>query len=558
MLSDDILFNTFRHYLDANPRLWPVLASVSKRWRRIILTSPLGLNLRLHCTHSTPVLKALVFWPALPIVVLYGGIPDLDPPTSTDDDNIIAALKESDRVIYISLTLTKSLVEKLSAISEPFSGLEELSLLARDSLQPTLPSTFRWGPRLRTLESTGISFPSFPQLLLPSQGLVDLRVHEIPITGYFSPYTFASALSGMTNLRSLSLHFLSLPPRRRYLGLPPPSGERFVLPSLTYLKYQGTSKYLDNFVARIDAPRLGDINITFFYQPTMDASQFGRFIERIEMQTSLIRADVETSAKAISVSFTDSSTRAPLRVQISCKRADWQLSCMAQVFDQFSPIPSRVEELRINTTQSSSEQDDVDGEQWLELILAFAGAKNIRMVASSKLVTDILRVLPAANGNNATALRHLHVEDPLAMNVPLWDAFQSSRRLSGHPVELQISCHICKDSFARLQVLKRHLRDMHGYRTMCLYCSDFECTLGQGNLFREHLKDKHPEVARNDALISSRAIYAPEISRFVERHSSLCASEIPKPSTTPSITPPVPTRRTFPRSTDTEAPWSQD
>jgi hypothetical protein len=245
---------------------------VSQRWRQIVLTSPLGLNLRLHCSHGTPVLKVLDCWPALPIVVLYGGAPNLDPPAPADDDNIIAALKESDRVSHISLTVTRSLVGKLSAISEPISGLEELSLLSHDSLLPTLPNSFRWGPRLRTLDSSGIAFPSFPQLLLPSQGLIDLRIHEIPITGYFSPDAFASALSGMTNLRLLSLHFLSLPPRRSYRGFPPPSGERVVLPALTCLKYQGTSKYLDNFVARIDAPRLGDIDITFFL-PT----HYGRF-----------------------------------------------------------------------------------------------------------------------------------------------------------------------------------------------------------------------------------------------------------------------------------------
>ncbi|KAH9010344.1 hypothetical protein EDB83DRAFT_2557217 [Lactarius deliciosus] len=342
MLYDDILLNIFRNYLDVAPRTWPTLTYVCQRWRQIVHTSPLGLNLRLYCTYGTPVLKTLDCWPTLPIIVQYGGLPDLDPPSPEDDDNIMAALKRSGRVNSISLTATSSLVGKLSAISEPFSELEELILLSRDNMQLSPPNTFRWGPHLRTLHSTRIAFPSLPQLLSPSHDLVDIQLHEIPSTGYFSPEAFADALSGMTHLRTLSLHFLSFPPRRNYLSLPPLSGERVLLPTLTFLKYRGTSKYLDSLVARIDAPGLGDIDITFFSQPTMDASQLGRFIERTGIQTSLSRADVQISADAISIFFFNSSTPTPLRLRISCKQLDWQLSSMAQVCDQFSPFLFRV------------------------------------------------------------------------------------------------------------------------------------------------------------------------------------------------------------------------
>ena len=169
------------------------------------------------------------------------------------------------------------------------------------------------------------------------------------MAGYFSPQAFANALSGASHLRSLSLHFLSFPPRRNYVGLPPPGGHRIVLPALTCFKYRGISKYLDSFVARIDAPHLRDIDITFFSQPTMDASQLGQFIERTEMQTSLTEAEIQISAHAISISFKNSSTSTPLRLQISCKQLDWQLSSMAQVCDQFSPFLFGVEHLVFNT-----------------------------------------------------------------------------------------------------------------------------------------------------------------------------------------------------------------
>ena len=121
----------------------------------------------------------------------------------------MAALKQSDRVISISLIVTNSLLEKLSAIERPFSELEELVLRSRDSVPLTLPSAFRWGLRLRILHLTRAIIPALPELLSPCTDLVDLQLHKIPNLGYFSPDAIANALSGMTHLRLLSLRFLS-------------------------------------------------------------------------------------------------------------------------------------------------------------------------------------------------------------------------------------------------------------------------------------------------------------------------------------------------------------
>jgi hypothetical protein len=492
VLFDDILLIIFRHCLDAMPQCWPTLGFVCQRWRQNLLTSPLGLNLQLHCTHGTPVLKAIHCWPILPIVVRYGGASNLDPPAREDDDDIIAALKQSGRVISINLTATSSIVEKLSEISEPFSELEKLTLLSQDTMGLTLPSTFRWGPRLHTLRLSRIAFPSLPPLLSLCRDIVDLQLHEIPIAGYFTPESFANSLSGFTQLRFLSLHFLSFPHRRRYLA--PLPEERVVLPALTNLKYRGTSKYLDSLVARIDAPRLGDIDITFFYQPTMDASQLGRFIERIDMQRSLSRAEVQTSAQAISISFTGTNTSTYLRLQISCKRLDWQLSCMAQVRDQFPLSIFSVEDLAINTSESSSVQEDFDSEKWLGLVRSFASATDFRV--AGELTTDILRVLGPADGSDTTdmtalpTLRILRVHNPLRITGSFWfsctvnnhlsTALWSSRGAAICMQRLQYLSHIA----ARIQT---HLVEEHGYRRfMCSYC-DFEFNPSGRDRFREHL-----------------------------------------------------------------------
>jgi hypothetical protein len=438
MLSDDVLLYIFHHYLDASPKIWHTLTHVCQKWRRIVLTSPLGLHLRLYCTYGTPVLKALEYWPPFPLVVNYGGSPMLDRPSPEDEENIMAALEQSDRVSSITLAVTNSLLEKISAIKKPFSGLEELVLLSQDKAQLTLPSVFWWGHRLRILHSTGVALPSLPQLLLPSQNLVDLQLGEIPGVGYVSPEAFANALCGMTQLQALSLHFLSLPPRRNYVSL-----DRVVLPALTRFKYRGTSKYLDILVARIDASRLGDIDITFYSQPTFHALQLGLFVSRIELWRPPSRADILSSPGAISITLTQPealSTR--LELQVSCEQLDWKLFSISQICDHFSSFLFSVENLGIRTAGPSTVPDGMDEEQWLRVIRAFGGAKDLRV--ASELATDISRALRLADEGHKIvlpSLQNLHVLQPVSIGGPLWDSVESfvlQRQLSSLPIQIYV------------------------------------------------------------------------------------------------------------------------
>jgi hypothetical protein len=531
ILCDDILLNIFRQYLDATPQLWPVLAHVCRRWQQVIRRSPVGLQLRLYCTHGTPVLKNLDCWLPLPLTMNYGGSPLLNSPAPEDDDNIIAAFKNSDRVASCSLTLTNSLLEKLSTISEPFSELEELVLLSQDKLPPTLPSAFRWGSRVRNLHVTRITIPALPQLLPSSTDLVDLQLHEIPLAGYFPPHAFASVLSGSSHLRSLSLHFLSFPSRRKYVGLPPPGAHRIVLPALTCFKYRGISKYLDNFVARIDAPRLGDIDITFFSQPTMDASQLAQFIERIDTQTLLGEADIQASVDSVSISFKNPRTSTSLRLKIPCKQLDWQLSSVAQVCDQFSPFIFGIQHIVFNTNDWPSGRDCVDGEQWLQLFRSFGGARTLSI--AGELTIGLLCALRPANEGYTTdtvvlpALRNLRVRNSGSFHWTFWGAAQSlitsrdkSRGLFSHPIELQLECHDCNAGFT-LQKLREHLVAQHTYEVVCSYCGNFK--LRNIHRFQEHLRRKHPELAQNDELISLSLSTLTLLQRdtLANRHTSL-------------------------------------
>ncbi|KAI9440128.1 hypothetical protein H4582DRAFT_1578964 [Lactarius indigo] len=358
-----------------------------------------------------------------------------------------------------------SLLKKLSAISEPISELEQLVLLSQDNVHSTLPraSAFWWGYRLRTLHSTRIAIPSLPQLLLPSQDLVDLQLHEIPGDGYFPPEAFAYALCGMSQLETLSLHFLSLPPRRNYPGFPPPPGDRIALPALSRFKYRGISKYLDSLVARIDAPRLEDIDITFFNQPTLDASQLGLFVDRIETWSSSFQVDILSSAGAISITITQPGALKRLVLQISCEQLDWQLSSITQIFDHFSTFLSSVEDLGIEVIRPSSVPDNVDDQQWRGLIRAFDGVKDFRV--TGKLTIDIIRALnPADEGEKVVlpALRYIYAQERTAVDPPLASQdsvklFLAQRQLSNRPVGIYYGSPQQRQQQLRQQQLKQRV-----------------------------------------------------------------------------------------------------
>ena len=439
-LSDDVLLNIFRYYLGAYPRFWPRLVHICRKWRHIVFASQRALRLRLYCTHGTPALKILDCWPTLPIAVQYGGPPVPSLSTTDDEENIMAALKQYDRVSSIGLIITNSLLEKLSAIERPFSDLEELVLLSRGSMPLTLTSAFRWGLRLRTLHLTRTAIPALLELLSLSKSLVDLHLHEILDLIYFSPDAFVDALSAMTQLRSLSLslHFLSFAISRIHPLLPPKSAERVVLPALTCLKYQGTSEYLDSFVARIDAPRLADIDIKFFGRSTMVTKQLFRFINHVEMQKSHRRANIISSEHAISISFSQPEVPSRLGLQISCQQLTLQLSYMAQVCNGLSAFLLGVEHLYVGVRHTTSGKDRSDDEDWLELFRAFCGTKWLDI--ASEHSTNIVLALQYSRESVLPALCKIRIREPEPRYAPLRDAvvsFIHSRRVSGHIIAVE-------------------------------------------------------------------------------------------------------------------------
>ena len=483
--------------MDTRPKFWPTLAYVCRRWRQIVFRSPKGLDLRLYCERGRPVSRSLDFWSAVPIVVRYGGSPSVpsdDPLSPEDEDDIVVALKQSGRVHSINLTITSSLLPKFLTIEEPFTELEELVLLSRNNVQLTIPGTFRWGPRLHRLHSTRISFPALPQLLSSSKDLVDLQLHEIPSIGYVSPKAFANALSGMTRLQSISLHFLSPTSRPSHVSVQSP-GVRVVLPALTRLKFRGASEYLNDFVTRIDTARLKDIEVTFFNQLIFDISQLVRFIDRIEVQKLHREAVIRSSGGAVSLAFAQPGNYARFTLQISCEHLDWQSSSMAQICGQFSTsgfLFGGVTDLLINTTQPSSGQGNADSEHWPELIHSFSSIEKFSLQAGG-LMTNILRALQAAvwESDPLPALKFLCIAgvtscDLLAAIRSIVTPLQASGRL------VQVTHTNTGSRGTKTLTIKEE------HEGGCKFCGSSECPDAAKTIWKRRQRQRQRQGVQND------------------------------------------------------------
>jgi hypothetical protein len=340
ILPEDVLLEIFDLYVDPTQGYdglieeWCTLVHVCRKWRNIVLESPLRLNLRIRCHPATPAREKLDILPALPIV-LAQYLEDWQQNWGTD--NVAAVFEQSNRVCEICLwgVPTWQMEEILAAMHKPFPVLKYLYLYSEDEddTPATLvdPELFLGGsaPCMRYLQLDHIPFPGLPKLLLSATHLTDLILNDLSHSGYFSPEAMASCFSALTGLKTLTLEFKSpesFPVRERRR---PPPQTRTLLPALTWLGFQGISEYLEDLVVQIDAPVLDNLKISFFYQFILDTGQLAQLINR----TPKLKA--HNKARVI---FRDSSLLLTLRraseiePEISYEVVDWEFSSVAQVW----------------------------------------------------------------------------------------------------------------------------------------------------------------------------------------------------------------------------------
>jgi hypothetical protein len=453
MLPDDVLLEIFDFYVDKDfepsekqtMEKWITLAHVCRRWRTVVFQSPHRLNLRLICTPKTPARDTLDIWPPLPLII--HNVDDIfdDKPSSVD--NIIAALERNDRVCQIKLKrVTSSEFEYImdsAAINKPFPELTHLRL-SGTGLESILPDSFLGGtaPRLRSLELDGVPFPA--KLLLSATHLVRLDLLYIPSSGYIPPEAMVTSLSALTSLEFLRLRFRYPRPRPALEGrrLPPPPLTRSILPRITEIRFKGASEYLEEILARIDAPRLNKMHISFFNQIIFDTQQLFQFIGRRPTLRAPEKGHITFDSKAIIVKFPSrTSYYGVLTVRILCTASEWQLSSLAQVCTSSLPPVSTLEDLYIFEDPGGHPprwQVDVENTLWLDLLRSFVAVKNLYL--SEKFVPRIAPVLQELVGGRTTEVFPT-LETIFLKGFRQWNSphegirkFVAARRLTSHPV----------------------------------------------------------------------------------------------------------------------------
>ena len=454
MLPDNVLLETFHFYKDDYDNhvqfltwRWKTLGQVCRRWRYVVFGSPRRLDLRIVCTSTTPTSRLLDIWPPFPIIVsLLRWIPEGD---ENGMENLITALKCRDRISEIRLHyISGPVIEKLvTVLHEPFPVLTDFALASTDESVPVLPETFLGGfaPRLRSFWLKGIPFPSFPKFILSFTHIVDLWLLEIPSSGYISPEVMATCLAALPNLGVLFFGFRS--PSSRPLQLSPPHLTRAALPALSTLNFSGVTEYFEDFVARIDTPRLTTLNVTFFMDLIFDIPRLRNFIDYTESLKPFDEAAIEFSSWAITIVFGPLIVLKgppPFKLELKYERPDWQLSSMTQIFSEQLPLLSRVEQLTISEPPWGSfgwkEEPDMDS-SWLELFRIFVAVQSLHV--SEGLVSPVAGALQDLTGQMATevlpVLRTLFLEG-LQPSGPVHEAiksFTTARELSGQPVVIQ-------------------------------------------------------------------------------------------------------------------------
>jgi len=242
---------------------WHKLAHVCQRWRRVILESPNRLGLTLVCTPRTPVEDLLAHSPTVPIIIYYGNPEPFD--LQNDVEGIRLALLRRDRVCRINLHLpSSSLREVFKYMNGSFPVLETLQLYC-SSLKnegAKLHSTFE-APNLRHIQLSDFALihqdtpPLITSMFPPS--LVSFSLGEVTPIQYQSPAIFVECLSAMPQLKSLKMGYLfPVEQDKRYQ-----KASTLRLTNLEELQFHGESGYFEALAARITAPSLKGLSLTF-------------------------------------------------------------------------------------------------------------------------------------------------------------------------------------------------------------------------------------------------------------------------------------------------------
>jgi hypothetical protein len=255
----------------------------------------------------------------------------------------------------------------------------------------------------------------------------------------------------LTSLERLQLEFESRqshPDLKSQRPFPP---TRSVLPTLTTFWFRGVNEYLEEFVARIDAPQLYWLGTMILNEIDFNTPELNQFVSR----TPILRAYDEAylvfgdggALFKLCLFESELSDDRMVYVQIFCHASDQQLSTLAQICTLSSRLLLTIENLYIDKYVGSPPlgwMDDIENTnlRWLDLLLPFRAVKNLYL--SKQFSPRIARVLQELTGARTTevfpALQNVLLEgfqpsEPVQEGIA---QFISARQLINHPVAISV------------------------------------------------------------------------------------------------------------------------
>ena len=355
--------------------------------------------------------------PPLPIIIYYGNPEPFD--EQGDVEGICLALQHRERVCRINLHLpVPSLRKVFKSMDGPFPALETLQLYCSSyrNEDAMIPTTFE-APNLRHLQLSDFTtfFPLRTNPLTAAicpQSLVTFSLGEAPPAERWTPAHFAECLEGMPQIRCLKIGYL-FPVGGSYSARASEEVPTILLSDLEELHFQGNSDYLEALAARITAPSLKKLSITFTNVSNnlsleklarlIDESKILRFkFARMKFKDNfsivMDHSELWTGRGAFELIFDARSTL------LTLDRGGNEL--VLKICDALDPMLPKVQSLLLEHAQareSSKSNTDPEPERavmWRGLLRRFENVETLRV--ADRLVDELDRLLELDAGDKGS------------------------------------------------------------------------------------------------------------------------------------------------------------
>jgi len=354
--------------------------------------------------------------PPLPIIIYYGNPEPFD--EQGDVEGIRLALQHRERVCRINLHLPfPSLRKVFKSMDGPFPALETLQLYCSSyrNENAMIPTRFE-APNLRHLQLSDFTtfFPLRTNPLTAAicpQSLVTFSLGEAPPTEHWTPALFAECLEGMPQIRCLKIGYL-FPVEGSHLGQASEGVPTVLLSDLEELHFQGDSDYFEALAARITAPSLKKLSITFTNissRPSLeklarliDESKILRFkFARVKFKYNfsivMDHSELWTGRGAFELIFD---------VRSSWRSLDRENELVSKICDALDPMLPKVQSLLLEHAQardSSKWNTNPERERvvmWRGLLRRFENVETLRV--ADRLVDELDRLLELDAGDKGS------------------------------------------------------------------------------------------------------------------------------------------------------------